>query len=97
MPGKLRWLRSTAQRNKITCKPAAPWHHERDRQPPTDPHEDFVVVYLEAADVSGILQKMMDSTDLFHMRFEDAVLKECRGMDASTPLPPDNQTMIDLF
>jgi hypothetical protein len=61
------------------------------------PHGDFAVVYVEAANISGIIQKMMDATDPFNTWFKDAVLKECHGMDASSPLPPDNQTMIDLF
>ena len=63
----------------------------------TPPHGDFAVVYVEANDVSGILRRMMDSTDPFNTWFKDAVFKECHGMDASSPLPPDNQTMIDLL
>ena len=61
------------------------------------PHGDYVVVYIEASNVSGVLQKMMDATDPFSTWFKTAVFKECHGMEASSPLPPDNETMIDLF
>ena len=61
------------------------------------PHGDYVVVYVEAPDVSGILEKMIAATDPFHMWFKEAILKECHGMDGNSALPPTNQTSIDLL
>ena len=61
------------------------------------PGGDFVVVYIEANDVSGILEKMIGATGSFDTWFKEAVLKECHGMDASSPLPPTNEVLIDLL
>ncbi len=61
------------------------------------PHGDYVVVYIEASDVSGVLQKMIDSTDPFHMWFKEAVLSECHGIGASSPVPPTNDVYIDII
>jgi len=61
------------------------------------PHGDYVVVYIEASDVSGVLQKMIDATDPFHMWFKDAVLNECHGISASSPVPPTNDVFIDIL
>ena len=58
---------------------------------------DFVVVYIEANDVSGIFEKMIGATGSFDTWFNEAVLKECHGMDASSPLPPNNEVLIDLL
>ena len=61
------------------------------------PHGDYVVVYIEANDVSGILQKMLDATDPFHMWFKEAVLKDCHGITADAPLPPTNDVALDIL
>ncbi len=61
------------------------------------PHGDYVVVYIEANDVTGVLKKMVDATDQFHMWFKDAVLKECHGIDASSPVPPTNEVIINIL
>ena len=61
------------------------------------PHGDYVVVYIEANDVSGVLQKMLDATDAFHTWFKEAVLNECHGINASSPVPPTNDVSIDLL
>ena len=37
------------------------------------PHGDYVCVYLEASNVSRILQDMVEATDPFHRRFAEAV------------------------
>lgn len=60
------------------------------------PHGDFVVVFIEADDVSNILQKIIAATDPFHTWFNEAVLKACHGIDGSAALPPDNETFVDL-
>ena len=60
------------------------------------PQGDFVVVYIEARDVSGILQAMLDATDPFHNWFKQAVLKDCHGIDTST-VPPVNEVTFDLL
>ena len=61
------------------------------------PHGDFACVYVEAGDVSGLIEKMLGATDPFHAWFPQAVLADCHGMSASEPLPPTNQVMLDLF
>jgi len=61
------------------------------------PHGDFVCVYLEAANVSNILQDMVQATDAFHQWFVEAVLKDAHGMDPSQPLPPANEVFADLI
>ena len=61
------------------------------------PHGDYVCVYLEAGNVSRILQDMMEATDPFHRWFVEAVLKDIHGMDPSQPLPPANEVFADLL
>ena len=61
------------------------------------PHGDFVCVYLEAANVSHILQDMMEATDPFHRWFVESVLKEVHGLDPSQPAPPANEVAADLI
>ena len=61
------------------------------------PHGDYVVVYIEAGDVSGMLQKMIDATDPFSAWFKEAVLAECHGIGGSTPVPPTNDVFINLL
>ena len=61
------------------------------------PGGDFVVVYIEANEVSTILQDMLDATDPFHTWFNEAVLKECPGIDSSSSVPPINEVVIDLL
>ena len=61
------------------------------------PHGDYVVVYIEANDVSGILQKMLDATDPFHTWFKEAVLKDCHGITADSPVPPTNDVALDIL
>lgn len=61
------------------------------------PHGDYVCVYIEAADVSQIMQNMIKATDPFHTWFVQAVLKDCHGMDASQPMPPANPVMVDIL
>ena len=61
------------------------------------PQGDMVVVYIEASDVSGILQKMVDATDPFHTWFKEAILKNCHGIDASGHIPPTNETTLDIL
>ena len=61
------------------------------------PMGDFVVVFLEAENITGIMQRMMDATDAFHTWFKEAVLKECHGMEGSSHLPPDNEKVLDLL
>ena len=55
------------------------------------------MVFIEADDVSGILQKIIDATDPFHTWFNEAFLKDCHGIDGSTPVPPTNETLVDLL
>lgn len=59
------------------------------------PHGDFAVVYIEASETSGVLQKMIAATDPFHTWFKQAVLKDCHGIDASN-VPPTNAVSLDL-
>ncbi len=59
------------------------------------PHGDFVVVYIEARDVSAILQNMIDATDPFHAWFKQAILKDCHGIDGSN-VPPINPVTLDF-
>ena len=61
------------------------------------PHGDFVVVFIEADDVSGILQKIIAATDPFHTWFNEAFLKDCHGIAGSTPVPPTNETLVDIL
>ena len=61
------------------------------------PHGDYVCVYLEAGNVSRILQDMMGATDPFHQWFVEAVLKDAHGMDPSQPPPPANEVFADLL
>ena len=61
------------------------------------PHGDYVVVYIEANDVSGVLQKMLDATDPFHTWFKEAVLKDCHGITADAPVPPTNDVALDIL
>ena len=60
------------------------------------PQGDFVCVYIEARDISRILQDMLDATDSFHTWFKEAVLKDCQGIEASN-VPPVNQVALDLL
>ena len=61
------------------------------------PHGDYVVVYLEGNDLTGILQKMTEATDSFSTWFKEAVLKDVHGMDSSSPIPPTNSVFIDIL
>ncbi len=61
------------------------------------PHGDYVVVYIEAGSVSGILEKMVAATGPFDMWFKEAVLKECHGIEASSPIPPTNEVSINIL
>ena len=61
------------------------------------PHGDYAAVYIEADDVTGILQKMLDATDPFHTWFKEAVLKEVHGMDGNSPVPPTNPVFLDIL
>ena len=61
------------------------------------PHGDYVCVYLEAGNVSHILQDMVQATDPFHRWFGEAILKDAHGMDSSQPLPPANDVFADLI
>jgi hypothetical protein len=61
------------------------------------PHGDSVCVYLEAANVSHILQDMVQATDAFHRWFVEAVIKDAHGMDPSHSLPPANEVYSDLI
>jgi len=53
-------------------------------------------VYVEAGNVSRILQDMVEATDAFHPWFAEAVLKDLHGLDPSQPLPPTNEVFMDL-
>ena len=59
------------------------------------PQGDFVCVYIEARDVSKIVQDMLDATDSFHTWFKEAVLKDCHGIDGSH-VPPTNAVALDI-
>ena len=59
------------------------------------PHGDYVCVYIEAANVSRILQDMIDATDSFHSWFAETVLKDIHGLDTSQPAPPTNEVFMD--
>ena len=61
------------------------------------PHGDYVCVYLEAGNVSGILQDMIGATDPFGRWFSEAILKDIHGMDPSQPPPPANEVFADLI
>ncbi len=61
------------------------------------PQGDFVCVYIEASSVSGILEKMVAATDPFHVWFAQAVLKDCHGIEASGPIPPVSEPVLDLL
>ena len=61
------------------------------------PHGDYVCVYLEAGNVSRILQDMMGATDPFHRWFVEAILKDTHGMDPSQAPPPANEVFADLI
>ena len=58
---------------------------------------DIVCVYIEARDTSRILQDMMEATDPFHTWFNQVVLADCHGVDASGPPPPANEVFVDIL
>ena len=59
------------------------------------PHGDYVCVYIEAANVSRILQDMIDAPDPFHRWFVETVLKDIHGLDTTQGAPPTNQVFMD--
>ena len=61
------------------------------------PHGDYVCVYLEAANVSHILQDLVAATDPFHRWFVEAILKDAHGLEPSQPLPPANEVFADVL
>ncbi|MCI0864829.1 MAG: hypothetical protein J4N69_11360 [Chloroflexi bacterium] len=61
------------------------------------PHGDYVVVHIEANDVSGIMQGMMQATDAFAVWFKEAVFKDIHGMDGSGPVPSAPPIFIDIL
>ena len=52
------------------------------------PHGDMVVVYVEASDVSNIMQKMVDATDSFHQWFVQTILQDTHGIDTTRASRP---------
>jgi len=61
------------------------------------PHEDYVVVHLEAADANGILGKMLEAADEFYQWFKEAVLRDCHGIDVSGPVPPSPDILLNVL
>ena len=61
------------------------------------PHGDYVVVHIEANDVSDIMGGMMAATDAFSVWFKDAVFKEIHGVDGSGPVPPTPGVFINIL
>ncbi len=61
------------------------------------PHGDYVVVHIEAGDVSDIMGGMMSATDEFSVWFKEAVFKEIHGIDGSGPVPPTPGVFIDIL
>lgn len=56
------------------------------------PQGDFVVVFLEAADPSGVVARYLASDVPFDRWFADTVLKGVHGV---TGAPPPNETVLD--
>ena len=61
------------------------------------PQGDLAVVYIEAEDVTNILQRMVDATDSFSQWFSQTILRDIHGLDLSHGAPPANQVFIDLL
>ena len=61
------------------------------------PHGDVVVVYIEANDTSRILQAMLEATGPFDRWFQQSVLLNCHGIDASQPPPPANEVSVNIL
>jgi len=61
------------------------------------PHGDYVVVHLEAADVNGIMGKMLEAGDEFSQWFKEAVFRDCHGIDGSGPVPPSPDIVLNVL
>ncbi|MFQ6028043.1 MAG: hypothetical protein ACE5Q6_11165 [Dehalococcoidia bacterium] len=61
------------------------------------PHGDMVVVYMEANDVTNILQRMIDSNSSFDQWFKQTILADAHGLDLSQPAPPANPIIADVI
>ena len=61
------------------------------------PHGDYVVVHIEASDVSNIMQGMISATDSFSTWFKDAVFKDVHGIDGSGPVPPAPEVFLNVL